>query len=159
MVLKDGNLIIDMADVNFQMRTSNFKTVIRNMQDKTSKTATKILDERAERTRKLISEKSPKRTGKYASEWIINKDGQKKRIISNKNPKLSHILEFTGKAEVKVTGDPLHFVIDGQDVFATFANTGSFKPIPHIRPAIKQVKQESRAAIIRIWKEEMPQFK
>jgi len=162
MVLRDGNHSdIDMAssDVSFSFNDKKMRTTFKNMKEVAPMAADKGAKKIAQRLRDLTEQFAPKNTGKYSKEWKVEKVGPHKYKVVNPNKKLFKILEFTGKQEKLIRGDPLHFVINGKDIFVAFANTGAFKPIPHLRPAMKKVKREAKSILVIEWKKNMRIFK
>lgn len=143
------------SDVSFKFDTKKLKTAFRRLKKTTPIAADQGAKKVAERLRDITEQLAPKKTGKYAKQFKVEKISKYKYKVTHPNKKLLKILEFTGKKRKLVRGDPLVFEINGETIFATFANTGPFKPMPHLRPALKKVKREAKAILVQEWKKSM----
>ena len=100
-----------------------------------------ILNDAANRLIKLIRERAPKDTGVYSKSWKIKSQSQNNIVVSTDQKELAIMLEF-GTSGGTISGEPLHFVVDGQDVFVRFVNSKGFAAIPHFKPSFERLKRE-----------------
>ena len=141
------------------MDTTVFSKRMTEMKRRAPTVAGKVADAISKKILDEVIKRSPKKTGKYSKGWKIERVDATKRKITHPNKKLVEILEFTGSSGAHIEGDPLAFEVDGEMVFVKFANPKGFRPIPHLRPAIKQVRQESRSIAKQVWAKEGSGFK
>ena len=111
------------------------------------KFAKKVLKELQDIFIKEIRKKAPRNTGDYANSWKAGTVSDIKATIQTPKGKLFMILEFQGRKPGRIEGDPLAFVVNGEEVFVTFVNHPGFKEIPHARPAMRVTIQQANQVI------------
>lgn len=86
-----------------------------------------------------IQKLAPRNTGEYAESWRLGSIDGNIATVETPMGLLYIILELQGRSPGRIHGDPLHFQIDGSDVFVRFVDHPGFDPIPHVRPALRIV--------------------
>jgi len=143
------------------MKFTNYRqidTELAKLISKTPQVSAKALPELGEKLRARIAQFAPRNTGEYASSWKVGPLIGNKITVETPQGFLYIILEFQGRLKGRIEGDPLHFVINGVNVFVSYVDHPGFPPMPHARPALRDTMQEAVQVVIRLLREEISLF-
>ena len=101
----------------------------------------------AERLLAEIRRRAPKDTGEYAKSWHIEERRDGFYVVTDDST-LYDILEYTGSVPHDIYpryASVLHWIDrdTGQDRYAAHVRHPGFKPIPHVRPALRAVQKRA----------------
>lgn len=122
---------------------SQIKFEVKKLPVDIGKAKTDALQEIGQILLQNIKSRAPKNTGKYANSWTLQSSTENNIKLTTPYGKLYVILEFKGRSPgiIKPRGNALVFEFGGQTIFTKIVNHPGFKPIPHTRPALKEVMQ------------------
>ena len=107
-----------------------------------------------------IKKRAPVKTGRYKKSWKRGTKTENSVTVMTDQTKLFMILEYEGSKPHRIHGKPvLRFELDGEIVFRAWVDHPGFGALPHVRPALDELKRELPQIYARNLRKKIPAFR
>ena len=145
--------------MSFEIDTRQLHSFQRKLNDSHKEIISKTLDDITKSLLAKIKKRAPVKTGRYKKSWKRGTKTENSVTLVSDQQKLFMILEYEGSKPHRIHGHPvLRFELDGEIVFRAWVDHPGFKAMPHVRPALDELKRELPQIYYKNLSRKIPEF-